>query len=142
MKLMKENVEMEMKKRVVRAMGLHPNTPVDILFRGAESDLDVIHNIQKLLNRADYLTKTYGMPGYSKEVKNDFQKIKKFISSIDVEKQASVISNEFHVAEEDAEHAVTSALIYGAYILLPGIMVQCNLARTQLTIKQVSMTHD
>ena len=94
---MKENVEMEMKKRVVRAMGLHPNTPVDILFRGAESDLDVIHNIQKLLNRADYLTKTYGMPGYSKEVKNDFQKIKEFISSIDVEKQASVISNEFHL---------------------------------------------
>ncbi len=77
-----------MKKRVVRAMGLHPNTPVDILFRGAESDLDVIHNIQKLLNRADYLTKTYGMPGYSKEVKNDFQKIKEFISSIDVEKQS------------------------------------------------------
>lgn len=130
--MMKEN--MEIKKRVVRAMGLHPSTPVDILFRGAESDLDVIHNIQKLLDRADYLTRTYGMPGYSKEVKDDFKKIKEFISTINVEEQAAALSSKYDVAEADAEHAITSALIYGTYILVPGVTVQCNLARTQLTI--------
>lgn len=132
--MMKEN--MEMKKRVVRAMGLHPGTPVDILFRGAESNLDVINNIQKLLNRADYLTKTYGMPGYSKEVKDDLKKIEEFISSINVEKQAADLSSKYDVAEADAEHAITSALIYGAYILAPGVTVQCNLARTQLTVRK------
>lgn len=132
--MMKEN--MDMKKRVVRAMGLHPGTPVDILFRGAESNLDVINNIQKLLNRAEYLTKTYGIPGYSREVKDDFKKIKDFISAINVEEQAAALSRKYDVAEADAEHAVASALIYGAYILAPGVTVQCNLARTQLTVRK------
>lgn len=121
-------------RRVIKKMNLSPGTPVDAVFRGAQTKDDVIQNIHLLLQRAEELKRLYGIPGYTEKTKADLQKIIRFLEETSIQKEAVDLSAAYGVSEEAAYTALYNALLHGWSMLLPKVVVRTNMSRTGFTI--------
>lgn len=117
-------------------MELVPGTPIDDIFRGAVSKEQVTENIHRLLDRAEKLTFSFGVPGYSEQTINDFQKIICFFNEMDIPLEIKKIKESYKVSEELAQNVVYDALKNGWSNLCPSIIVKTNLNRTKLIVER------
>ncbi len=126
--------EMVLLKKIIKRMVITPGTPIDDIFRGAVSKEDVKTNINRLLDRADKLTSFFGVPGYSKQTKNDFQRIIYFLDKMDIPSEIEKLNKSYGISEEIAQDLVYDALSNGWSNLSSTITVKTNVNRTELIV--------